>query len=380
MRIMVAPDSFKGSLSAETICNIVEQAAKKVFADCEVEKIPVADGGEGTVESILATLGGELVEVKVQNPMGQEILATYGIFGDDQAIIEMAAASGLPLIDPEQRDILCSNTYGTGQLILDALERGCTTIYMGLGGSATNDGGIGCAHALGVKFLDESNQALEPIPANFMKMKGVDLSGLHSKIADTNFIILSDVKNPLLGELGATAVFGKQKGASEEEQLQLENGLAHYSTLLECVFHKDYATLEGAGAAGGLGAGLIAFANATMKSGVETILEILAFQDKLQNVQLVVTGEGRMDYQSAYGKVAYGVGNLCKKNLIPCVAIVGGMGERAQEMYEHGITTIITTVNGVMKIEEAVERAEELCFDAAERLFNGIKLGMRLGE
>lgn len=378
MRIMVAPDSFKGSLSAEKICNIVEQAAKKVFVDCEVEKVPVADGGEGTVESILAALDGENIEVKVNNAIGEEITATYGIFGENQAIIEMAAASGLPLVSPKKRNIMCSNTYGTGQLILDALDRGCTTIYMGLGGSATNDGGIGCAHALGVKFLDENKNELEPIPENFIQMREIDLSGMHKKVKDTEFIILSDVKNPLLGELGATAVFGKQKGASVEEQLELEKGLGHYSAILKEVFSKDYAIQEGAGAAGGLGAGLMAFVNATMKSGVEAVLEIVEFQDKLQNVQLVVTGEGRMDCQSAYGKVAYGVGTLCKESGVPCVAIVGGMGENAQVMYEHGITTIMTTVNGIMEIEEAVERAEELCNDAAERLFYGIKLGMNI--
>lgn len=224
----------------------------------------------------------------------------------------MLSASGLPLISSEKRNVMRSNTYGTGQLIIDALNRGCTTIYMGLGGSATNDGGIGCAHALGVKFLDKNKNEIDPIPENFMKLREIDLSEIQSKVRDTEFIILSDVKNPLLGELGATAVFGKQKGASTEEQAQLEKGLEHYIAILEQLFSKKYASLEGEGAAGGLGAGLMAFVNATMKSGVEEVLEIVGFEDKLQKVQLIVTGEGRMDCQSAYGKVAYEVGTLCK--------------------------------------------------------------------
>lgn len=264
MKIMVAPDSFKGSLSAEKICEIVESAAKRVFEGCSVEKVPVADGGEGTVESILAALDGENINVNVCNAIGEEIVASYGVFDQNQAIIEMAAASGLPLVSPEKRNIMSSNTYGTGQLILDALERGCTTIYMGLGGSATNDGGIGCAHALGVKFLDENKHELAPIPENFNYIKEIDMSQMHPKVSSTNFIILSDVKNPLLGKLGATAVFGKQKGAGEVEQLQLEKGLEHYNTILKQMFNKDYADQEGAGAAGGLGAGLMAFGNATM--------------------------------------------------------------------------------------------------------------------
>ncbi len=380
MKIMIAPDSFKGSLSASEICDLVECAAKEVFVDCEVEKMPVADGGEGTVESILATLEGEKVVVEVKDPLGRDIVATYGIFNDNKAIIEMAEASGLPLVSTEDRDVMHSNTFGTGQLILDAIEKGCTTIYMAIGGSATNDGGMGCANALGVKFLDENEKELKPVPANLLKIKTVDVSGISKEIKETNFVILSDVKNPLLGECGATYVFGKQKGATVKEQAQLEEGLAHYISVVEEAVDQSICQIEGAGAAGGLGAGLMAFTNATMRSGVETVLEILDFEEKLQDVKLVVTGEGRMDYQSAYGKVAYGVGSLCKKNHIPCVAIVGGMGEHADAMYEHGISSIMTTVNGVMSMAEAVEHASELCTDAAERLFRLVKLGMTVKE
>lgn len=380
MRIMIAPDSFKGSLSASEICDLVERAAKEVFVDCEVEKMPVADGGEGTVESILATLEGEKVVVEVKDPLGRDIVATYGVFNDNKAVIEMAEASGLPLVSTEDRDVMHSNTFGTGQLILDAIEKGCTTIYMAIGGSATNDGGMGCANALGVKFLDENEKELKPVPANLLKIKTVDISGISKKIRETNFVILSDVKNSLLGERGATYVFGKQKGATIEEQAQLEAGLAHYIAVVEKAVDQSICQIEGAGAAGGLGAGLMAFTNATMRSGVETVLEILDFEEKIQDVKLVVTGEGRMDYQSAYGKVAYGVGSLCKKNQIPCVAIVGGMGEHADAMYEHGISSIMTTVNGVMSMEEAVEHASELCTDAAERLFRLVKLGMTVKE
>ncbi|MFI3237294.1 MAG: glycerate kinase [Lachnospiraceae bacterium] len=369
MKLVVAPDSFKGSLSASEICNIVERAAVDVFGEVEVLKLPMADGGEGTVESLLAALDSEEIHVPVKNALGEDVTAMYGIFDGDKAIIEMAAASGLPLIPKEKRNIMKSSTYGTGQLLIDAMQRGCKTIYIGIGGSATNDGGMGCAEALGAKFLNKSGEAIEGIPANFKQIYDIDCSNIHPLVEKTRIIIMSDVKNPLCGPTGATYIFGKQKGASGADFILLEEGMNHYISIVEKVCDKQVAKIEGAGAAGGLGAGLLAFTNASMRSGIQTVMDILTLEEKIDGADLVITGEGMMDHQSAYGKVAYGVGTACKNKNIPCVAIVGGMGERAEAMYEHGITSIMTTTNGIMDLSTAVERAPELCYSAAERIF-----------
>ncbi len=381
MNIIVAPDSFKGSLTATALCDCVSRAAHRVFPDCTVRSLPVADGGEGTVESICASLSGTMQTVTVQNPLGAPVAASYAIFnGGNSAALEMAAASGLPLIAPQARDVFASSTFGTGEMLLDALQRGCNNLYVGLGGSATNDGGMGCAAAFGVRFLDAAGKVLAPIPANFLKIETVDISGLNPLVAAANITIMSDVKNPLLGETGATNVFGKQKGADEAQRATLEVGLARYIQKVEAATGKQIATAEGAGAAGGLGAGLLAFTNAKLQSGVETVLDMLAFDALLKTADLVITGEGRMDYQSAFGKVAYGVGMRCKAANVPCIALVGGMGERADEMYQYGISSIMTTVNGIMPLSEAVADAATLCEGAAERALRMVKLGMALGS
>ncbi len=380
MRIIVAPDSFKGSLSASEICDIVERSANQIFPNCEVLKMPVADGGEGTVESLLCALKGDEVSVTVKGPMGAEVNAQYGIFNGNSAVMEMAAASGLPLVAYDERNIRRACTFGTGQMIIDAIERGCTTIYMGLGGSATNDAGLGCAAALGAKFFDVNGDEISPLPENFAKITKVDVSAMHAKLANTKLVLMSDVKNPLLGQTGATAVYGKQKGANAEDEIFLEQGIAHVIALCEGATGKDVKNLPGAGAAGGLGAGLLAFTNASIQSGVETVLDMLDFEKALDGTNLVITGEGRMDYQSAFGKVAFGVGSLCKKANVPCIAIVGGLGERAEEMFEHGITSIITTVNGVMDLPCAVKNAPELCYSASVRLLRMVKAGMDMAK
>ncbi len=375
LKIVVAPDSFKGSLSAKEICNIVEKAGLEIFPESNIIKLPVADGGEGTVESLLDTLSGSWMTIPAKDPMGREIRGSYGIFSGDKAILEMALVSGLPLVSKEERNVMKASTFGTGQLILDAAKNGCNTIYLGIGGSATNDGGIGCLAALGIKFLDASGDLLEAIPENFMKIHEIDTSGLSKEVQGINLVIMCDVKNPLLGETGATYVYGPQKGANDEQKVDLEQGLAHLYQLIEAKIGREITNIPGTGAAGGLGAGLLAFTNACLKSGVDTILEILEFEKHLEQADLVVTGEGMMDYQSAYGKVAHGVGMMCKEHGIGCFAIVGGMGERAEEMYEHGIDSIMTTVNGIMDLNAAIQKAPELCYQAAIRGFRLIRMG-----
>lgn len=383
MKLIVAPDSFKGSLSAAQLCDCVRRAALRVFPDCSVLALPVADGGEGTVDSLCAALSGTMLTVSVQNPLGAPVAAQYATFtsaagGAHCAVMEMAAASGLPLIPVAQRDVLASNTYGTGEMMLDALQKGCTELYIGIGGSATNDGGIGCAAAFGVQFLNAAGEALAPIPANFTQIETVDLSGLNPLLAKANITIMSDVTNPLLGETGATNVFGKQKGADAAQRAVLEAGLAHYIAKVEAATGKQVADAAGAGAAGGLGAGLLSFTAAAMQSGVDTVLSLLDFDAKLSDADLVITGEGQMDFQSAYGKVAYGVGTRCKSAGVPCIALVGGLGQNAEAMYAHGIDSMMTTVNGVMPLEKAIENAPALCESAAERLLRMVKVGMGL--
>lgn len=374
MKILVAPDSFKGSLSAMEICNITETVAKEVFQNCEVVKLPVADGGEGTVESILETLSGKEMIIEVSNPLGKRIKSNYGIFNNDKAIIEMASASGLPLIKTNERDVLNSNTYGTGELILDAIKNGAKKIYLGIGGSATNDLGIGCLASFGVKFLDADKKEVNPVPANFKKIVEIDSSSISKDVLDAEFIIMCDVTNPLLGKDGATYIYGKQKGIDEKDMPEFEEGMAHLCKVIEEKTKVTISTREGCGASGGLGAGLLAFTNASMQSGVDTILEILEFNDKLKGANLVITGEGRMDNQSAFGKVAFGVGSLCKASNIPCIAVVGGLGDGYEDMYQHGITSIMTTTDKIMSIDDAIKNADDLLKKAIYRILKMVQI------
>lgn len=380
MKIVFAPDSFKGTLSADKICSLLKEKAELIFPGCETVGIPVSDGGEGASEVVIEATRGHFVEVPVQDPLGREIKAQYGIFRENQAIIEMAAASGLPLLSKNELNVRKASTYGTGQLIGDALDRGIRKFSIAIGGSATNDGGMGCAAALGAKFLDENGALLEPLPTNLEKVASIDLKELHPAIEKSEFVVMCDVTNPLLGETGATYIFGPQKGANEEDKKFLEAGLENYARVLEKTFGRNVAETPGAGAAGGLGAGLMAFVNATLNRGIDTILNILDFDHVIEGADLVVTGEGMMDYQSVFGKVPNGVGLAAKKQNIPCVAIVGGMGRDAANIYSCGVDSIITTINGAMPIEQALEQAEELFSNGAERLFRMVRVGMKIGN
>ncbi len=379
MKILVAPDSFKGSLEAYQICDIVEQAVHEIFPHATVAKLPMADGGEGTVFAVLSTLKGEEITVSVNSPDFRMIKATYGFVHNavdgNQAIMEMAEASGITKV--EKRDILKMNTYGTGEMVLDAIHRGVKTIYIGIGGSATNDCGLGFASALGVRFLDAKGHELMPIPENFLHIARIDDSAMKEEVRKTNIVVMCDVKNPLLGKTGATHVFGRQKGATDETIPLLEQGMTHFGQLLEKTYGAGIINKEGAGAAGGLGAAMLAIVGAKMQSGITTILNILDFDRHIEDVDLVITGEGRMDYQSAFGKVPFGVGSKCKKRNIPCIALVGGLGERYEELYAHGITSIMTTIDGIMSLEEAIKNAERLCYQATIRALRMINIETR---
>lgn len=378
MKFLFVSDSFKGTLSSEQIIALLNRAAKKVFPDCETMGIPVADGGEGTIDAVISVLHGTIQEVNVHGPLMEEVVSHYGETAEKAAIIEMAAASGLPMVPEDKKDPRLTTTYGTGELIRAALERGCRDITIAIGGSATNDGGMGAMRALGIRFLDKSGAELSGCGNDLGRVADIDTSGLLSAVKETKFTIMCDVINPLTGPDGATYTFGTQKGGTPEVLDELERGMVHYAALIREKMGADVDQIPGSGAAGGLGAAFCVFLKAEMKSGIETVLDLIHFDELLEGVDLVVTGEGRIDWQSAFGKVPSGIGNRCRKKGIPSIAIVGGMGERAELIFDHGIDSIITTINGAMGLDEALERAEELYFSAAERAFRMIKVGMKL--
>ncbi len=380
MKFLFASDSFKGTLSSEEISVLLANAAEKQFPDCTYTGIPIADGGEGTVDAVIKVTKGSYRKIPVKGPLFEDVEASYGVIDGDSAIIEMAAASGLPMVPANKRNPLHTTTYGTGQLIKDALEQGFRNISVAIGGSATNDGGMGAMSALGVRFLDAEGKELSGVGADLIKVRDIDVSGLHPAVKEAVFTVMCDVNNPLTGPDGATHTFGPQKGAVGEILTSLEEGMKNYAAVIKEKLGTDVDPMPGAGAAGGLGAALTVFLNATLKSGVETVLDLIAFDDLLKGVDLVVTGEGRIDWQSAFGKVPSGIGHRCQKAGVPAVAIVGGMGKGASEIYSHGIESILPTINGAMDIDEALANAKELYENAAERLFRMIKVGMTMGK
>lgn len=376
MRLLFASDSFKGSLTSEKTVALLTEAAQKVFGACETSGVPVADGGEGTVDAVIQAENGSKVSVLVHGPLMEDVNAEYGIFGENKAVIEMASASGLPLVPNEKRDPRNTTTYGTGELILDALEKGYRDISIAIGGSATNDGGMGCARALGIRFLDGDGKELEGFGRDLIKVEKIDVSGLDERLKDAKITVMCDVTNPLCGEKGATYTFGRQKGATEEIQKELEEGMLHYNQVILNQFGIDCNTVEGAGAAGGLGAALKVFLHGQMRSGIETVLDLIHFDERLEGVDLVVTGEGRTDWQSCFGKVMQGVGCHAKAKGIPVAGLSGSLGKNALDICNYGVSSLMTTVNAPMPLEEALERAEELYLEGAERMFRFIKAGM----
>ena len=378
MKLLFASDSFKGSLTSEKTVELLSRAAGEVFGECECSGVPVADGGEGTVEAVIAAENGELVKVTVHGPLMEETESFYGIFDGDKAVIEMAAASGLPMVPEELRNPLNTTTYGTGELILDALERGYRDISIAIGGSATNDGGMGCARALGVKFLDADGNELEGFGRDLAKVASIDTSGLDERIKEAKITVMCDVSNPLCGKDGAIWTFGKQKGATPEIQEALEEGMCSYRDVIKDTFGIDCDEIPGTGAAGGLGAALLVFLGGEMKSGIETVLELIRFDERLEGVDLVVTGEGRTDWQSCFGKVMQGVGLHAKAKGIPVLGLSGSLGKNAMDICSCGVSSLMTTVNAPMPLSEALERAEELYYEGAVRMFRFVKTGMEM--
>ena len=375
MKFLFASDSFKGTLSSRQTARLLTQAAREIFPDCECDSIEVADGGEGTTDAVVAATGGGRVEVNVHGPLWEERTAVYGKLDEKTAVMEMAAASGLTLVPDDKKDPRKTTSYGTGEMIKDALEKGFTEISIAIGGSATNDGGMGCMIALGVRFLDESGKELPGCGEDLIRVRDIDISGLDQRVKNCTFTIMCDVTNPLCGENGATLTYGRQKGGTPEILKELETGMCNYRDRLRDLSGINMDQVSGAGAAGGLGAALMAFLGGTIKSGIETVLDLTGFDEKLEGVSLVVTGEGQADWQSVSGKVMQGVGMRCKAHGIPAAAVVGSMGRGAEDIFAYGIDSMITTVNGIMELPEALDRAEELYLGAARRLFRMLRAG-----
>ena len=368
MKIVIAPQSFKGSLSAQEVAQAMAKGIKRVVADAEIIMVPMADGGEGTVEALTYGSHGQIIATEVTGPLGEEVTAKWGLLGDRvSAVVEMAAASGITLVPLEKLNPLVATTYGTGELIQTALNAGCRRLIIGIGGSATNDGGAGMVQALGAKLLDEGGKQLPWGGAALAKLSRIDISGLDGRLAECEVITASDVTNPLCGEQGASRVYGPQKGATEEMCQQLDEALANYAKVIKRDLGIDVMDIPGAGAAGGLGAGLIAFLGAKLIPGIEIISEVVGLTDYLKEASLVFTGEGRIDTQTLFGKTVAGVAVKAKAFNVPVVALAGEVDGDSKEFSQHGIDAALSIAPGPISLREAMAHAEKLIADAAER-------------
>ncbi|NLU16258.1 glycerate kinase [Serratia liquefaciens] len=359
-KVVIAPDSFKESLSALEVAEAIERGFRQIFPQVQYVKLPMADGGEGTVDSMVAATGGEIVRAEVTGPLGQPVQAFYGLLGEGEtAVIEMAAASGLHLAPKAQRDPRMTTSYGTGELILAALERGVKAIILGIGGSATNDGGAGMLEALGVKLLDDQRQCLQPGGAALAQLAYIDLSGMDPRLQQVSITAACDVDNPLCGANGASAVFGPQKGATPETVAQLDAALRHYGTLLEQATGREVINVPGAGAAGGMGAALLGMLNARLRPGIEIVIETLRLEEALRDADLVITGEGRLDSQSIHGKTPIGVARVAKRYGLPVIGIAGSLSKDYQVVHQHGIDAAFSVLDRVVSLEEALAEAAD---------------------
>ena len=373
MRFVFASDSFKGTLSSKRTAQLLDRAAHSVFPDCETLSLTVADGGEGTAEAVIEACGGEKIYADVHDPLMDPVRTYYGRLDQDTAIVEMALASGLVLVPEDKRDPLLTTSYGTGELVGHAIKSGYRNIVIAIGGSATNDGGMGFATALGVRFTDKNGNKLAGRGADLENVADIDMTGAIPEISDVSFTVMSDVNNPLCGEKGATYTYGRQKGADENTLKRLEAGMQHYRDIIINKFVTDPDTILGTGAAGGLGAALKIFFDAKMQSGIETVLDLTGFDELITNADLIVTGEGCLDFQSLNGKVVQGIGKRALKQGIPAIALCGCTGEGYERILEYGIGKVWTTRLEGMELSEAMQRAEELYLQRAVQMFEYLK-------
>ena len=371
---ILVPDSFKGTLSAIEVCNIMKSSIKNLYKDANIISVPVADGGEGTVDAFLYVLGGEKKSIWVSDAFNeQKILAHYAMLKDNIAVIEMATCAGLPLVknrlEPDK-----TTTFGVGELIIDAVNSGAKKIILGLGGSATNDGGCGMAAALGVKFKDEQDQKFIPTGGTLSKIYKIDMNNIYPKIKDIEFISMCDVDNPLCGRLGASAVFAPQKGADEDMVKLLDEGLAHLAKIIKRDLHIEVKDIKGAGAAGGLGAGSIAFLQSKLTKGIDVILDTIKFDELVSKADIVFTGEGKFDSQSLHGKVVMGVANRSQKYKTPVIVVTGAIGENIQEAYNKGITAIFSINKEPMEFSKSALKSKENMILTMENILRLLKI------
>jgi len=361
MKVVIAPDSFKDSLSAHGIAQAIALGWQQVFPDAEIIQCPMADGGEGSIEAVLEVCSGQWREQIVQGPLGEAVLAKWGWLDVDKiAIIEMAQASGIQLLLPSQRDACHSSSYGTGQLILAALDAGAKQIILTIGGSATNDAGSGLLDALGAKFLDPDHQVLPAGGIALQNLALIDLENFDSRIQQTKFLLAADVTNPLCGPNGASHIFGPQKGASPQQVLELDQALSHFADVTGQYFDFDQRNETGAGAAGGLGFAAKTFLKAKFRSGVDVIAELNQLTAKIQGADWVITGEGKFDEQTLNGKTPFGVAQIAQAANIPVIVIAGTLGENYQALYQYGITAAFSLTSGPTSLKEACQNAAEL--------------------
>lgn len=360
MKFILAPDSFKESMTSKDACNAMERGIKKVIKDAICIKVPMADGGEGTVEALVESTGGIIVNTLVTHPLGdKKIKAEYGLLGNgEKAIIEMASASGIHLVEREKRNPLITTTYGTGELILDAINRGVKHIIIGIGGSATNDGGAGMLQALGCHLLDKEGNELPFGGAALINLNTIDLTGFDSRLKEVTFEVACDVTNPLIGEKGASRIFGPQKGATEGMVLELDKALSNYAEIIKRELKVDVANVEGAGAAGGLGAALLTFLNGELKRGIDLIIKHTDLENKIQGADFVFTGEGAIDNQTIFGKTPMGVAAIAKKHNVNTIAFAGKIGDGVENLYDIGINSIFGIMRGVCSLDEALKNGE----------------------
>lgn len=357
MKVVIAPDSFKESLSARAVAEAIAAGWARVYPDADLLLCPMADGGEGTVDAVLAATGGERQQTEVSGPLGDPVIATWGLLPGQRAVIEMAEASGLHLVEPVRRDVLRASSFGTGELIRAALDAGVRRIVLGLGGSATNDGGAGLLCALGVRMLDVEGRDLPPGGAALARLRHIDLTGLDTRLAQVEVLVAADVDNPLCGPRGASAVFGPQKGATAAQVEQLDAALAHYADVMAATLGEDLRDQPGVGAAGGLGFAARAVLKAAFRPGVQLVAELAGLAEALRGADLVITGEGRLDGQSLHGKTPVGVARLARAAGVPVIALAGSLGEGYQRLYAEGIGAAFSLAPGPLSLEQAMAEA-----------------------
>lgn len=356
-KVVIAIDSFKASMSSRTACHWADLGVREVFPDAQTVCVPIADGGEGTVEAFLSFLGGDLITVRVTGPDFKPVEASYGILKDRKtAVIEMAAASGLPLMT--EKNAAATTTFGTGELILHAVEQGCENIILGLGGSATNDGGVGALAALGVAFLDENGMPVHPTGGSLDLLRKIDYSRLPNPVRNCRITLACDVGNTLCGAEGASFIYGPQKGADPDTVRRLDHNLLHYADCVLETTGMDISTIRGGGAAGGIAAGLMGFLNAEIKSGIQLLLETIKFEEVIRDADLLITGEGRVDAQSAYGKVPAGVGEYAKKGGVPCIVVAGDIGDGYQKIFDCGVSAVFSINHLAVPFADAKKRSD----------------------